>query len=463
MQIRRRSFLKKGGALATAFLSLRGLVEQANATGKSPSEGSGYGPLVTDPRRVLDLPAGFTYKIISARGESMDDGFVVPGQHDGMGAFEGAGGRVVLVRNHELSPSHAAQTPFGSNFEHRAKADLAKIYDPGTNNQIAGYGGTTTLVYNPETQSVEKQFLSLAGTEWNCAGGTTPWGSWISCEETIAKKGGDYAKDHGYNFEVPASADSGLVLPVPLKAMGRFRHEAVAVDPRTGIIYQTEDRHDGLIYRYIPRSRIKPSAGGRLQALRIRQRRSMDTRNWINSLPPKMPAAKWIQARWLNVDDVESPDDSLRKQGHARGAALFARGEGMWYGNGSVYWACTNGGPFMRGQIFRYIPSTYEGTPRELARPGLLQLYIESHASSLIENCDNLTVAPWGDLFICEDNTGSCAVLRVTSRGEISRFANNSHSRSELAGACFSPDGKTLFVNIQKNGQTLVITGPWKG
>ena len=118
---------------------------------------------------------------------------------------------------------------------------------------------------------------------------------------------------------------------------------------------------------------------------------------------------------------------------------------------------------FMRGQIFRYIPSPYEGTPRELARPGLLQLYIESHASSLIENCDNLTVAPWGDLFICEDNTGSCALLRVTSRGEISRFANNSHSSSELAGACFSPDGKTLFVNIQKNGQTLAIKGPWKG
>ena len=173
--------------------------------------------------------------------------------------------------------------------------------------------------------------------------------------------------------------------------------------------------------------------------------------------------SKWIQARWVNIDEVESPDDSLRQQGYAKGAALFARGEGMWYGNGSIYWACTNGGPFMRGQIFRYIPSPFEGTPREMVRPGLLQLYIESQASSLIENCDNITVAPWGDLFICEDKSGSCRILRVTSTGEISKFAINTYSSSELAGACFSPDGQTLFVNIQKNGQTLAITGPWRG
>ena len=459
--IGRRRFIKNGSALATAFLSLQGVVKKANAVGRTSPSGKGYGPLRRDPNKILDLPVGFTQKVISARGDVMSDGLVVPGKHDGMGAFPSDDGRVILVRNHELNPKDARHSAFGSNLELREKVDLAKIYDSGKNNAIAGYGGTTTLLYNPAEQKVDTEFLSLAGTEWNCAGGVTPWGSWISCEETNAKAGGNYAKDHGYNFEVPARADSGLVKPVPLKAMGRFRHEAIAVDPRTGIIYQTEDRHDGLIYRYIPHSPTNPAAGGKLQALRVRQRRGMDTRNWNNSLPPKMPVAKWVQVQWVDIEEVESPDDSLRKQGYDKGGALFARGEGMWYGNGSIYWACTNGGPFMRGQIFRYIPSPHEGTVRELAKPGRLQLYIESHASSLIENCDNITVAPWGDLFICEDHGGSCALVRVTTKGEISTFADNSYSSSELAGACFSPDGSTLFVNIQKNGQTLAITGPW--
>ena len=461
MKIGRRKLLQYGGFVAAAFGGLKSLVEQANAARQSPLKSSGYGPLQTDPERILDLPRGFTHKVISARGNPMDDGLVVPGQHDGMGAFKGENGRVVLVRNHEVYPDPSTYSPFGAKFQFRDKVNLDIVYDPGTKGQIAGYGGTTTLVYNPSTQSVEKEFLSLAGTEWNCAGGPTPWGSWISCEETTVKKGHGYARDHGYNFEVPASADSGLVTPVPLKAMGRFRHEAIAIDPRTGIIYQTEDRHDGLIYRFIPRARSNPAAGGKLQALQVRQRKAMDTRNWHKSLPPRMPVAKWILARWLDVRDVESPNDSLRLEGFARGAALFARGEGMWYGNGSIYWACTNGGPFMRGQVFRYIPSPYEGTHRELVRPGRFQLYIESHASSLIENCDNLTVSPWGDLYLCEDNSSRCSILRVTPRGEVSKFADNSYTKSELAGACFSPDGKTLFVNIQKNGMTLAISGPW--
>jgi secreted PhoX family phosphatase len=460
--IGRRRFINQGCVLASAFLGLRSFVRKANGA-KALSHSTGYGALHADPDRILQLPLGFSHKVISQHGETMDDGLVVPGQHDGMGAFRGENGRIILVRNHELSPDHPKYSPFGQNFELSRKIDHTKIYDAGTSNKIAGYGGTTTVVYNPETQSVEQQFLSLAGTEWNCAGGKTPWGSWISCEETNATKGGNYAKDHGYNFDVPARADSGLTTPVPLKAMGRFRHEAIAVAARTGIIYQTEDRHDGLIYRFIPQVKNNPAAGGKLQALRIRQRRSMDTRNWTNSLPPRMPVSKWIQTRWVDIDNVESPDDSLRQQGHTKGAALFARGEGMWYGNDSIYWACTNGGPFMRGQIFRYTPSPFEGTPKELVRPGRLQLYIESHASSLIENCDNLTVAPWGDLFICEDNSGSCAMLRVTPKGEISKFALNTYSSSELAGACFSPNGKTLFVNVQKNGQTLAITGPWRG
>ncbi|MEL0011513.1 MAG: alkaline phosphatase PhoX, partial [Bacteroidota bacterium] len=338
-------------------------------------------------------------------------------------------------------------------------------YDSGTKEQPGGFGGTTCVLYNPRTRKVDQHILSLAGTEWNCAGGITPWGSWISCEETVHTSIHGYSKDHGYNFEVPASLDLGLVNPIPLKEMGRFRHEAIAVDPRSGIVYQTEDRHDGLIYRFIPRKSGNLKAGGRLQALCIRHHKSMDTRNWRDKSRRnihKMPISKWIQTSWVTIENVESPDDSLRKQGLVKGAAVFARSEGMWYGNNSIYWACTNGGPFMKGQIFRYIPSPFEGTLRERSKPGRVQLYIESHSAKILENCDNLTVSPLGDLFICEDHSGSCAIVRVTKRGEISKFAENHYSSSELAGACFSPDGNTFFVNLQNDGLTLAIEGPWK-
>lgn len=465
MKLSRRKILGSPAAIATGFLALRThVLKSANASGKLISDG--YGKPTNDPEKNLALPPGFTYSLLSSRGEKMDDGLFVPGQHDGMAAFPGPGGKVLLVRNHELNPSHGKWSAFGENRELWPSFDKSMAYDPGQNNQLGGYGGTTTILYDPKKKKVDKHFLSLAGTEWNCAGGATPWGSWISCEESVAraKDPGGYDRDHGYPFEVPARADGKLASPVPILPMGRFRREAVAVDPRSGVVYQTEDRHDGLIYRYIPRKPGKLHEGGRLQALTIRKEKSMDTRNWRENLQPnkpRMPISKWLQTTWIDVEDIHSPDDSLRKHGHAKGAAIFARGEGMWYGNGSVYWACTNGGPFMKGQIFRYIPSPYEGTLRERTKPGVMQLYIESHSSKVLENCDNLTVAPWGDLFICEDNAGSCSIVRVTKNGEISQFAENRYSKSELAGACFSPDGRTLFVNLQKGGLTLAITGPW--
>ena len=465
MNLRRRNLLQAPVGMATGFLALRNHVLKAEGSRGVASKG--YGTPTSDEGKILALPPGFTYTQISSRGEKMDDGLHVPGQHDGMGAFPGPDGKVILVRNHELNPSHSKWSAFGENRELWPTFDKQLAYDPGDNNQLGGYGGTTTILFNPRTGKVDKHFLSLAGTEWNCAGGSTPWGSWVSCEESVATSTGPggYSRDHGYPFEVPARIDGRIVSPVPLMAMGRFRREAIAVDPRSGVVYQTEDRHDGLIYRYIPKNPRKLQEGGKVQALTIRQEKSMDTRNWREKArhnTPKMPISKWLQTGWVDVEDLHSPDDSLRKQGHDKGAAVFARGEGMWYGNGSVYWACTNGGPFMKGQVFRYIPSPYEGTLRERAKPGVVQLYIESHSSKVLENCDNLTVAPWGDLFICEDNAGSCSIIRVTKNGQISQFAENRYSKSELAGACFSPDGKTLFVNLQKEGRTLAINGPWE-
>jgi secreted PhoX family phosphatase len=405
----------------------------------------------------------------------MDDGLLVPGAHDGMAAFPGPNGRAILVRNHEMTAENKASGPFGPKNELLARIDRELLYDYARG-RLPGLGGTTTLVYDTRTQILERHFLSLAGTIRNCAGGPTPWNTWITCEETVQAAEDPYEQDHGYNFEVPARADGRLIKAVPLKQMGRFNHEAVAVDPETKIVYQTEDRENGLIYRYLPNTPGRLLDGGRLQALRIRDRGFADTRNWGKTATIYQGAS--LDVEWVDLTefDVESPDDELRLHGHfGRRCARFARGEGMWYGRGVIYFACTNGGKHRKGQIWRYVPSPYEGQAEESARPGRLELFVEPRdepggpaAADIIENCDNLTVAPWGDLFIAEDGGQSKGksppgnyLLRITPAGQVYKFARNALNNSELAGPCFSPDGQTLFVNIQTPGLTLAITGPW--
>ncbi|MDQ8193986.1 DUF839 domain-containing protein [Coraliomargarita sp. SDUM461004] len=161
----------------------------------------------------------------------------------------------------------------------------------------------------------------------------------------------------------------------------------------------------------------------------------------------------------MDIDNVESPDDDLRYQGYKKGAA---RGESMWYADGEVYFACTNGGAKELGQIFRYTPSQYEGTPLELEAPSHIELFIESNDQTLLKNCDNLTIANNGALFICGDADDTCKIVGITPEGKLFEFARNAYTDSEPTGACFSLDGKTMFVNIQKNGMTLAITGPWE-
>jgi secreted PhoX family phosphatase len=321
-------------------------------------------------------------------------------------------------------------------------------------------GGTTTTVFNETKQSVESVFLSLVGTSRNCAGGTTPWGSWISCEEDFIKKGDKNEKGHGYNFEVPATENIKIKYPLPLRAMGRFNHEAVCVDPKTGIVYQTEDRHEGLIYRFIPKVKGKLHEGGKLQALVFVWKNSMDTRNWQE--PDTLKAGTKYAVKWIDLSGTDSEEDDLRLRGFDAGAACFARGEGMWYGNGELYFACTNGGAKKLGQIFRYIPSQYEGTEREKeqAHCPRIELFVEPNNSEMLKYADNLTVAPWSDLVFCEDNKNP-RIMGITPEGKFYPIAENIGYPSEFAGVCFSPSGKTLFVNIQEAGLTLAISGPW--
>ena len=419
-KISRRQFLRTGiaagsGAFALGFLGCSRLM-----TGSIiDSTINRYGDLLPDAAGILDLPSGFTYQAISKAGEQMDDQFLVPGAHDGMATFPGPNGKTIIVRNHELQVDAKKGSPFGSKNERLGNISEQYLYDSGQQTKPA-LGGTTTLVYNTHTGMLEKQYLSLVGTMRNCAGGPTPWNTWISCEESVKKAGdslkktgGVFEKDHGYNFEVPASATGGLVMPVPLKAMGRFNHEAVAVDARTGIVYQTEDRNDGLIYRFIPDRPGDLAKGGRLQAMKIRGMKSVDTTNWRSfteqifrwRYEETISVGEALEVAWLDIENVESPKDDLRHQGFDKGAARFARGEGMWYSGNAIYFACTNGGENRTGQIWRYIPSPFEGTRAEENLPGQLELFIEPNNSNLLENADNLTVAPWGDLILCEDGS----------------------------------------------------------
>ena len=462
MTATRRAFIGSAAAVSAGFFGLRTLFGQSTQPATAPATDVGpYGPLIPDPAGVLDLPAGFEYRVFSRAGQVMDDTLRVPGKHDGMAAFPGPGeGLVTLIRNHEISSGHGPIGAFGSKFELVGKVSPGKIYDNGFGKPCMG--GTVTLIYNTRDRMLERHFLSLAGTVHNCAGGSTPWGSWISCEETVVRADGkEYEKDHGYNFEVPINnGEIGLVDPLPIKAMGRFNHEAVAVDPRTGIVYQTEDRNEGLIYRYIPNVKEKLLEGGRLQALRVRDRKSLDTRNWEK--PGLLKPGEALAVEWVDMEDIDSPTDELRMWGfYAKGCARFARGEGMWWGNDAVYFACTNGGSRKQGQIFRYVPSPVEGTPDEAIQPGRLELFIEPNDSDLMQNADNLCIAPWGDVVFSEDGAGDNYLRVVTPQGRIHTIARNAMNESELAGCCFSPDGQTLFVNIQSPGLSLAITGRW--
>jgi len=424
LQFDRRTFLS---ATSAAFAALA--ASGCHARGIATASAKGYGPLQPDPMGLLDLPKGFTYRVISKLGDTMSDGGTVPDAADGMGCFDLGGGKLALVRNHELKPGKDSGGARGAHYDVDSKGAMLP-------------GGTTTLVLDAVTLTLERQFRSLSGTIRNCAGGTTPWGSWLTCEEDVTRAGSKAGKDHGWVFEVPAAA-AGPVDPVPLKAMGRFNHEAACVDPATGMVYLTEDRDESLLYRFIPKLAGKLAAGGRLQALAL-----------TDSTKGAPAPGAWVDIRWIDLFDVESPEDDLRFRGAAVGALTFARGEGIHMGQQELFFACTSGGAAGLGQIFRLALD---------AKGDRLQLFFESSDKDQFNYGDNLTVAPDGQLVVCEDQytTITDNHLRGLTRDghpyPLARVA----IQTEPAGACFSPDGTVLFVNLYSPAATLAVTGPW--
>ena len=425
----RRNFL-------TATTAAFGALAASGCSAATPGVPSAniYGPLLPDPGGLLDLPQGFSYRVLSRLGDVMSDGGTVPDAADGMGCFALPGGKLALVRNHELRPGKNSGGASGAAFAH----DITGAALPG---------GTTTLVLNAATLEREREYRSLSGTIRNCSGGVTPWGSWLTCEEDVTRAGAKSTQDHGWVFEVPAVA-TAPVDPVPLKAMGRFNHEAAVVDPASGAVFMTEDRDDGLLYRFLPTVPGQLARGGRLQALAL-------------SAPAKaaVTPGAWAKVRWIDLDNPESPADDLRKRGAALGAMTFARGEGIHMGTGArgkaeLYFTATSGGAAGLGQVWRL---------RLDRAADRLQLFFESTDPAQFNYGDNLTVAPNGHLIVCEDQYTDDAenhLRGLTAAGLPYDFARV-RLKTEPAGGCFSPDGKVLFVNLYSPTTTLAITGPW--
>jgi secreted PhoX family phosphatase len=322
----RRAFLARTAAVAGGTVAgSEALMRLANRTALADlrATGRGYGPVRPMPdqhgRVVLALPDGFSYVTFGDIGSPMSDGRPTPLALDGMAAFEGPRGTVRLIRNHEdrnLPPAGSLAAGPGA-------------YDP------AAGGGTTTLDYDPRSRRLVRSFVSLDGTTINCAGGFGLHGrSWLSGEETVAGPSSGFAKPHGYLFEVPLDRDLGdSPHSAPLRAMGRFAHEAAATDNRTGIVYETEDPGSGRgagFYRFLPRNPRRLSAGGELQILGIRRRPQYDARD-------KQEPGRPLPVRWIDVPnpdpeyaDINDPRGTF-DQGWARGAAKFNRLEGCWY------------------------------------------------------------------------------------------------------------------------------------
>lgn len=469
-----------GGGVFDALVARAAFASDPQGRGAS----AGYGPLRA-AGEDLALPEGFQYRVIANEGDPMDDGFPTPKAMDGMGTFALPNGNILLVRNHEdgqagitLRPRPPGSTSSTAGILHDR---LETHYGPRAFAYDAyAAGGTTTLEVEPHGQrQLVRQYWSLVGTVRSCAGGATPWGSWLSVEETPdSATATGYAQDHGYMFEVPIDTVPGTpATPTPLKHLGRFAHEAAAVDPATGIVYETEDQGDGSgFYRFVPST--KPTRPGDLAVTtgQFQMLKVVGSPGYATAINQTIGAA--LPVEWVTITNPDpSPftPTSVFNEGFAKGGARFRRLEGVFYSNGRIFFVSTNGGNMGFGQLWVHNPSLET-----------LTLVAESPNHDVFDGPDNICVSPRGGLVFCEDATAAQFVRGVTPTGEAFGLARNLRNSLEFAGACFSPDGETLFVNLYGRGSerttqpylspvqipvgperferaaTLAIWGPWR-
>lgn len=534
----RRRLLQGSGALAAArFTGVMGALYAQNAlaaTGKQTvSAVSPYGPIapVNDLATglpLLQLPPGFSYRSHGWTGDAMDDGAPTPGSHDGMAAVlsrrVGRGSELVLVRNHERglvatageaipAPHSYASTMvdgiitvlYGSLPIRIGAGGIVTNPSAPAPAPFVGYpaGGTSNLVFRDNQWA--GSMGSLGGTLGNCAGGPTPWGSWLTCEETIYDFSTIGGKKHGYVFEV--AADPTQTIAEPIVGMGRFIHEAVAVDPATGVVYETEDnRNIAAFFRYVPADTSGAVGslhrGGTLQAARIktlvRQARpsTLAQANDQGMLNPDI--GDEYELEWVNIADPDADPVVVAGQpggvslGFAagpthqaltQGCARMSRGEGIWYSAGKMFIVDTAAGVNGSGSVGNGEGAVWELT---LATMRLRAIFVSGHQTAG-NNPDNVTVSPRGGVVLCEDGGGStdafgtgARLLGLNPAGEAYIFCKNNvnlsaqqvagagktvgaadHRGSEFCGATFDPTGRVLFANIQTPGITVAITGPW--
>lgn len=450
------------GALATAPGALAD--DDAPDTGDAGDEagtgghGPGYGPLVPDPEGILALPAGFSYRIVTHSGVTrLESGEFTPSNHDGTAAFEGPRGTTLLVNNHELKGVR-------SKWKHPVPLTGGLVYDP------AASGGCTVVEVHRGGEVAE--WVGIAGTSTNCAGGSTTWGTWLTCEENSDRAGQNgMTKDHGYVFEVDPYDRRANRDPKPVKAFGRFDHEAVVIDPKRGHAYLTEDDSEpnGLLFRWVPPHGFKHGRGqlrkladdaGTLQAPKC-----FDSGGrFVDDLSRATRIGTVYGVDWIDVPDRDGRTVAVREQFDDGDITRARKLEGMWWADGGAYIVSSyardeSPGEPHDGQVWFYDP-----------RRRTLTLKVLIGTGGQLDGPDNITVSPYGGLVLAEDGEGGQHLFGATESGRTYPIARNELNVgtdaepefSEFAGVVFSPDGKTLYANIQNPGILLAITGPWR-
>ncbi|GIF46311.1 hypothetical protein DFJ67_5032 [Asanoa ferruginea] len=473
----RRALL--GAGAAGVGLAVAGAVPslaQANPGRPRPSSNhTPFPPLVDDPAGILALPKGFSYAIVTRTGVTkLDRGQGrTPSDHDGMAVFDAGHGRYTIIQNHECDPGA----------DHGVPHVKGTVYDPSA----VDAGGCTVITTDRSGRNLG-EFVAISGTVSNCAGGPTPWRTWLTCEETEDRAGdtweegdrsGVFLKDHGYVFEVTAD---GKADPRPIKCLGRYAHEAVAIgDDRTSV-YLSEDADgpNGLFYRWTaPRgvklgpgvlTRLAPNAGT-LAAMAI----ILDDGSVLPDVAYLTSAqlGRPFPVRWVEVPERDAQSKNVREQFADNQVTRGKKFEGVWGTDEGVY--VVNSYAWDEGELptdatphdgmvwfYHYRNQTIQLVTYFPHQPTAEDGSAAKYGDLTFDGPDNVTVTPWGSLVLAEDGAGASHVLSSFPGGPTYAIARNQLNDSEFCGPTFTADGKVLFVNMQDPGLTLAITGAWE-